>query len=95
MKEVNLTMKKLLADNGIEAQVKYIDKGSLKGRYRIQNAKEVWYKNTALINKMTELGFIDGSGDALSDHSGNGGVFQVFVYYRPEEPEYNEYGHSL
>lgn len=74
-------MKNLLAKNGIDAQVKYLDKGSMKGTWRIQNLNVTWYGNTELQAKMTELGFLDYSRQPLHDHSGNGGVFQVFVKY--------------
>ena len=81
MKIVNQNMKNLLAKNGIDAQVKYLDKGSMKGTWRIQNAKVTWYGNKELQAKMTELGFLDYSKAPLNDFSGNGGVFQVFVKY--------------
>ena len=81
MKIINQNMQKFLANNFIDAKVKYIDKGSLKGCWRIENPQTDWYFNTKLQQKFQDLGFKDFNGAKLTRHSGNGGVFQIFVKY--------------
>lgn len=81
MKAHNLNMKELLKANGIDASVKLIEKGSLKGSWRLYNKDVTWYGNKALQSKLTELGFLGYFGKPLNDFEGNGGVFMVFLRY--------------
>lgn len=75
MRPENKTMKSYLEENGIEARVKYIRKGSLKGCWRLYNPDLRW--TSELIKKLGELGFRDFDGRPLGQFSGNGGVFSV------------------
>jgi len=90
MKLENQKMKAFLRANGISAMPMYIKDGSLKHTWRLygttnkkdENGRPIyqkWWGNKPLINKLTALGFKDFEGKELSDISGNGGVFSVFV----------------
>jgi hypothetical protein len=81
MKAHNEKVKSYLSQNGIEARVKLIEKGSLKGSWRIYAPNVTWYGNHELQNKMIELGFKDYFGTPLNDYSGNGGAFMIFARF--------------
>ena len=70
-------MMDFLKANGIDARVKFLHDGSLKGCWRLYNGEQAW--DLALCNKLSALGFSDFDGTALNRYSGNGGVFSVFV----------------
>lgn len=79
MRPENSRMAQFLADNGLPGvRVKYISDGSLKGRWRLYKPNTPWV-GTDLPNRLTALGFTDFDGRPLTDYSGNGGVFSVFV----------------
>ncbi|MDE2020434.1 MAG: hypothetical protein KGJ13_08875 [Patescibacteria group bacterium] len=73
----NQRMQAFLASNGIKATVKYIAAGSLRGCWRLADGKQPW--TTGLADKLNLLGFTDFDGQPLGQHSGNGGMFCVFV----------------
>lgn len=78
MRSENQKMHNFLAENGFaDVRVKYLDKGSLSGRWRLFKPDCRWTEDIA--NKLTSLGFKDFDNNALSAHSGNGGSFSVFV----------------
>lgn len=84
MLEHNKKMQAFLKGNGINAIPWRIDKGSMKGCWRIYSKKgkgfehmEPWTTDTAA--KMTALGFKDFDWQPLGQFSGNGGMFQVFA----------------
>ncbi len=87
MKAHNERMKALLEANGIKCRVKLIEKGSMKGQWRFYQPDVMWYGNTDLQNKFIELGFKDKyrsawtGGHGITDHTGNGGSFHVFLIY--------------
>jgi hypothetical protein len=81
MKAHNEKIKNYLSQNGINARVKLIEKGSLKGSWRIYAPKVTWYGNSELQNKMIELGFKDYFNTPLNDYSGNGGAFMIFARF--------------
>lgn len=74
----NKNMQQWLKEHGIEANVKYISNGSLKGLWSIYNANIKWFGNEELINKFNRMGFRDHDGDMLNNNSGNGGAFSIF-----------------
>jgi len=73
----NQKMQDFLTANGIDARVKYIAQGSMKGTWRLQNPVMSW--TPELQSKLTNLGFVDFNGQPLNEYSGNGGRFSVFV----------------
>ena len=75
MRPENKKMQEFLRQNGINASVKFINKGSLKGCWRLYGKGQKW--NKELENKLNELGFVDFDGKPLSWLSGNGGSFSV------------------
>jgi 2-phospho-L-lactate transferase/gluconeogenesis factor (CofD/UPF0052 family) len=79
MRIENKNMQAFLNENGVTARVKYLDKGSLKGTWRLYEPKTDWYNNTGLINRLTALGFTNYDGEPLTKFSGNGGTFQIFA----------------
>ncbi len=76
----NKQMQDFLRQNGIEAVPKRIDKGSLKGTWRLYNFKIDW--SLDLASRLNGLGFTDFDGKPISQISGNGGRFSVFVRKR-------------
>ena len=86
----NKLMKMYLKKAGINCTPKFIKDGSLKGTWRLDDYKLDknnpqgigWWGNKDLQNKLTELGFVDHDGKQLSDYSGNGGQFSVFVIHQ-------------
>ena len=84
----NQRMVDFLAQNGVKARAKYIHDGSLKHTWRLYAPGVNW--TPELTAKLTELGFTDFDGNPLNQHSGNGGLFSVFVRGHDEllgEPE--------
>ena len=86
MLEHNKKMMDFLKSNGIEANVKYIDKGSLKGCWRLTGKNEdlnagVWWHSPQLWAKLNALGFRDFDNDILDQFSGNGGTFSIFARF--------------
>jgi len=90
MRPENQKMQKFLKENGIDAVPKYIKDGSLKGTWRIYGltgektpqgypVHQKWWGNKELQQKFTDLGFTDWQGKPVSDSTGNGGDFSVFV----------------
>jgi hypothetical protein len=77
MRPENKAMQAFLAKNGIDAMPKYISDGSLRGCWRLYNTDTSW--NLELAEKLNGLGFLDFDRKPLSKHSGNGGMFSVFV----------------
>lgn len=79
MKLENRLMIEFLRCHGIEARVKYIATGSIAGCWRLYNPNVKWHGNADLIDKLNRLEFRDFDGKPLSNFSGNGGIFSVFV----------------
>ena len=86
MKEENIKMMKFLKQNGIEAKVKYIFKGSLKNTWRIYNPSIPW--TVELAEKLESLGFNGLHGKKFHryiqdgkevSYEGNGGVLMIFA----------------
>ena len=85
----NQKMQEFLKQNGIGAVPWRIDKGSMKGTWRLtgrashkrsDTLEERYQKWTPeLCNKLNELGFLSYDGQPLSWLSGNGSLFCVFV----------------
>ena len=73
----NKSMKDYLASKGIHCVPKRIDKGSLRGTWRLYKKGQHW--TDSLCVGLTCLGFRDFDGRELSPRSGNGGHFSVFV----------------
>lgn len=76
-RDENARMRQWLDRQGVDARVKYIWTGSLKGRWRLFNPNVRWTQELA--DKLNGLGFRDFDGKPLHGFSGNGGVFSVFV----------------
>ena len=77
MRDENQRMQQWLKAHGIDARVKYISTGSLKGTWRLYNPAVQWSEE--LGDKLTRLGFSGFDGRPFHRFSGNGGVFSVFV----------------
>lgn len=80
MRPENKRMQDFLRANGVEAHVKFIWRGSLKGCWRLFQpyaTKILWTQE--LQDKLNGLGFVDFDGKSLGKFSGNGGTFCVFV----------------
>jgi len=78
LRDENQRMRDFLAQHGIRGvKVKYIWTGSLKRTWRLYNSSIRWSQEWA--DKLNALGFSDFDGDPLDQHSGNGGLFSVFV----------------
>jgi len=75
-RENALQIKKFLKNNNIICNVKYIDKGSLKGTYRLYKNMEV---NPYIIQKLNDLGFVNISDKKIDIYNFNGGIFSIFV----------------
>ena len=73
----NKEMQEYLTSHGIKCQVKRIDKGSLKGTWRLYGKGQRW--TVELADDLTALGFKDYDGKPFGEYSGNGGYFSVFV----------------
>jgi hypothetical protein len=80
-------MKQFLNLNGIDCSVKFITKGSMKGQWRFYNKHVTWYGNKELQNRFIKLGFqnkyafVWESKHGINDHTGNGGMFSVFLIH--------------
>ncbi len=89
MKPENKRMQNYLAQYGVKAIPQYIADGSLKGSWRLYGLVgktpdgspiyQNWWDNLELQNMLNTLGFTDIWGKPLTNASGNGGVFSVFV----------------
>ena len=77
MRNENVRMQNWLRSNGINARVKYLSSGSLKGSWRLSAPNEPWTEE--LVEKLSKLGFDGFDGRPLNRYSGNGGMFSVFV----------------
>jgi len=77
MRPENKKMKEFLASHGIACNPKWLKAGSLKRCWRLHDRKQHW--TVDLQNKLNSLGFVDFDGSPLSQYSGNGGMFSVFV----------------
>ena len=89
----NKRMQDFLAKHGIKADAKYLDTGSLKGRWRLSNIDTKW--TVELADRLNVLGFRDFDDRCLHKYSGNGGLFSVFVkghYEFLENPIQNQAG---
>ena len=73
----NIRMMEFLAKHGIKCAVKYIWNGSLRGTWRLYGKDQKW--TPELIRKLTDLRFKGFDGRELTEYSGNGGTFSVFV----------------
>ena len=73
----NIRMMEFLAKHGIKCAVKYIWNGSLRGTWRLYGKDQKW--TPELMRKLTDLRFKGFDGRELTEYSGNGGVFSVFV----------------
>ena len=84
MRPENKAMADFLASKGITGVVpKYIDKGSLRGCWRLcikGPVRGIW-KQWAMADAelLNGLGFVGFDGKPLGMYSGNGGMWQVFV----------------
>lgn len=77
MLQHNKDMQSYLKRHGIECVPKRLDKGSMRGTWRLyQKGAELHAQD---IEKLTELGFLDYDGKPLNWLSGNGGGWCVFV----------------
>jgi len=79
MRAENKKMQEMLKIEGIKAKAKYIFEGSMRGTWRIYNKIDNWFGNKELQNKLAVLGFKDYNNQPLTDFSGNGGRFSIFV----------------
>lgn len=80
MRPENKRMQEFLAGHGIDASVYFIWDGSLKGNWRFSRPYREHVRWTQeLQDKLNDLGFVDFDGKPLSQYSGNGGLFMVFV----------------
>ena len=86
MKNINKEMKNFLAKNGLNCSVKFINKGSLCGTWRVTKKGKEYIDGSNLeivkketIEKLSSLGFKDFDGKDLSIFSGNGGRFCFFL----------------
>jgi len=89
MLDHNKQMQEFLRDNGIQGVIaKRIDNGSMRGCWRLSgkngskspNILDRYQKWTPEItDKLHRLGFHDFDGQALSQYSGNGGLFCIFA----------------
>lgn len=79
MKIHNKQMVAHLKARGIIARAKYIEKGSLKGFWRLYNLNITWWDNVELQQKLKNFGFTNWDGTELSNCHGNGGMFHIFV----------------
>lgn len=88
MLEHNQNMQNFLKRHGIDAVPFRIDKGSMRGTWRLvgkanrksENWHEKYQKWTPELEaKLNGLGFLDYDGKTLHKFSGNGGTFCVFV----------------
>ena len=77
MKPENKRMQDYLQAHKIKATPKYLWKGSLKGCWRLYSKDQKW--DLFLARQLGDLGFVDFDGRSLSQFSGNGGSFCVFV----------------
>lgn len=73
----NRRMRQFLLSHGIDCKPKYIHTGSLKGCWSLYNKHIKW--SLDLANALNVIGFCDFNRAPLGQHSGNGGVFSVFV----------------
>ena len=76
MRNENELMKLWLHKNGVDCTPMFIWTGSMKGTWRLYNKTMKW--TPELRDKLTALGFA-GSHGPLTQFSGNGGAFSVFV----------------
>jgi hypothetical protein len=77
MRPENQRMQDFLARHGINCHVKYIPDGSMKRTWRLYGKGQKW--TDLLREKLTQLDFLDFDFKPLSQYSGNGGSFCVFV----------------
>lgn len=68
-----------LKARGIICRAKYIEKGSLKGFWRLYNPNTTWWDNKELQQKLKNFSFTNWDGAELANHHGNGGMFHIFV----------------
>jgi len=73
----NKQMQDFLRHNGIKAIPKRIDRGSMRGIWRLYNKNMKWSDELAI--HLNSIGFVDFDGKPLGRFSGNGGRFCVFV----------------
>ncbi len=76
MRVENMKMKRFLEQRGIKCTPKYLSEGSMKGCWRLYGDGR-WTSD--LVEKLTQLGFVDFDHNPLDEFSGNGGDFSVFV----------------
>ena len=89
MRPENKRMQAFLRNNGIEAVPMYIKDGSLRNSWRLYGLEGKtpegapiwvkWWDNIELQDKLNSLGFTDLWGNSLSNSTGNGGDFSIFV----------------
>lgn len=81
----NVKMQEFLRANGFPNAVPwYIDKGSMRGCWRIYSKQGKGFQNMdkwtmEIADKLTALGFKGFDGGTLGQFSGNGGMFHTFV----------------
>lgn len=88
----NTKMKEFLEAAGfVNIIPKYLDKGSLKGCWRIvsringqPNLTGYALQTPDAAEKLTALGFIDFDRGPLNPYSGNGGLFAIFARFTKE-----------
>lgn len=73
----NKRLMDFLKANGIKATVKYLDKGSLRGCWRLYNRTVKW--SLELADKLNGLGFKGFDGSPLGEFSGNAGLLCLCV----------------
>ena len=77
MRPENKRMQDFLRLHGIEARVKYMSKGSIRGCWRLYHPQSRWTQE--IEGTLTSLGFVNLHGQPLGPYSGNGGMFSVLV----------------
>jgi hypothetical protein len=87
MRPENKRMKAFLKANGIDCEVKYFPKGSMKNSWRLYNNDQKW--TPGIWNKLNDLGFTWLDHQKLGPYHGNGGMFSVPVYGHYELLEEN------
>lgn len=64
---------------GLKVNVSFIKTGSLKNNYRVYSRDIKWWGNEKLIEQLSLAGYVDFDNKPLSNYSGNGGLFSIFI----------------
>jgi hypothetical protein len=88
MRNPNAAMVAYLAAHGLKVKARHIASGCLRGTWRLSAKGRKWRQHDA--DLLNSLGFTDHEGRPLTDKSGVGGEFQVFVRGPAEKPTTEE-----